>query len=232
MANPSKTLSKRDRKRLKAEQVRQAARRRQQRRTIATTLGGAAVVGLVVVLFSNLIGPNSGAGPIQPSAPSAISVAGQPRSQLLAAGDRVPEFSAPGFRMSSGSTPAIERQRVDWSSYAGSPTVLSIWASWCPHCQAELPVLADAVSRASGVRLVTVVTSIGAHPGPTPSQYLAEHGLTFPVAIDDAGGTLAQALGVQAFPTLYFVDSNGVVRYASEGELPENVLAQQLAKLT
>jgi thioredoxin-like negative regulator of GroEL len=73
---------------------------------------------------------------------------------------------------------------------------------------------------------------VGAQPGPTPNGYLADHGLTFPVAIDDANGTLARALGVQAFPTLYFVDANGKVVYANEGEVRASQLQAQLAKIS
>ncbi len=229
----SSTLSKRDRRRLKVEQERAAERRRQQRRTIATTLVAAVVVAIAVVVFANLLGPDSGAGPIKPSASRDVAVAGPARSEPLAVGDAVPSFSAPGFHMSSGAPDAsIVRDRVDWSTYAGAPTVVSLWASWCPHCQAELPVLSDAVGRTPGVKLVTIVTSIGQHPGPTPSEYLAEHGLTFPVAVDDARGTLARAFGLRAFPTLYFVDSSGKVTYAAEGEIPEDVLSRQLAELS
>jgi thiol-disulfide isomerase/thioredoxin len=232
MAKASSTPSKRDRRRANAEQQRAAERRRQQRRTIATTLIAAVGVAVAVVVFADLLGPDSGAGPITPSAARDVSVAGAPRSAPLDVGDAVPSFSAPGFHMSSSAADAsIVRERVDWSTYRGTPAVVSLWASWCPHCQAELPVLADAVDGAPGVHLVTIVTSIGQHPGPTPSEYLAEHGLTFPVAIDDAGGTLARAFGLRAFPTLYFVDSSGKVTYAAEGEIPEDVLKEQLAKL-
>ena len=231
MAKTSNTPSRRER--MKAEQLRLAERRRQQRRTIATTLGAALVVAVVLVLFSDLLGPDSGAGPITPSAAGDVAVSGPPRSELLAVGDGVPSFSAPGFHMSSlAADAAIVRRRVGWSAYRGSPTVISLWASWCPHCQAELPVLADAVSKTPGVKLVTIVTAIGQHPGPTPSEYLGEHGLTFPVAIDDAAGTLAQAFGLRAFPTLYFVNSSGKVTHASEGEVPEETLRQELAKLS
>jgi thiol-disulfide isomerase/thioredoxin len=233
MANTSNATTKRERKRLKAEQLRAAQRRRDQRRTIGYTVGAVAVLALAVVVIGNTGGGSSGSGPIQPSAATQVSISGGPRSGLLAAGDAVPEFSAPGFRMTaSGDGYTISRAPVDWSDYGGAPTVLSIWASWCPHCQKELPVLSRSVADHPNVKLVTVVTSIGAHPGPTPNEYLADNGLTFPTAIDDARGTLAQGLGVQAFPTLYLVGSDGTVAFAHEGEVPSNVLEQELSQLS
>ena len=233
MAGTSRTPSRRDRRLARAERQRAAERRRQQRRSLGFALAATAIVAVVFVLSSGLLGPDSGAGPIKASAARDVSVAGPARSDPLAVGDEVPSFSAPGFRMvMTGSRARIRRDPFDWATYAGSPTVLSIWASWCPHCQRELPLLADAVAGTPNVRLVTIVTSIGAHPGPTPSQYLAEQDLTFPVAIDDAEGTIAHAFGVEVFPTLYFVDASGAVTYASEGEVSSDVLRQQLERLS
>jgi thiol-disulfide isomerase/thioredoxin len=152
---------------------------------------------------------------------------------MLGEGATIPSFSAPGFHMQpTDGRYALERDRFDWSRYEGAPTVLAIWAPWCPHCQAELPVLSSTVAEYPNVHLVTVVTSIGQHPGPSPDTYLADHGLTFPTAIDDGSGTLARALGVQAFPTLYLVGSDGTIAHAAEGEVPAETLKQELSSLS
>ncbi len=47
-----------------------------------------------------------------------------------------------------------------------------------------------------GVGFVTLVTAVGDRPGPTPEGYMAEHGLSSPVAVDDDQGSIARALGV------------------------------------
>jgi thiol-disulfide isomerase/thioredoxin len=235
MANASHTLPKRERRRIKAEHLRAAQHRREQRRTIGFTLGAIAVIGIVVAVFVSLPGEDaSSGGTIRPSAANQVSISGAPRSSMLSVGDTVPGFSAPGFHMlaRSGGGYTIARAPFDWSTYRGGPVLLSIWAPWCPHCQNELPVLSEAVAKTPNVRLVTVVTMIGAHPGPTPNGYLADHGLTFPVAVDDANGTLAAALGVRAFPTLYLVDSNGTIAFANEGEMSAAQLETELAKLS
>jgi thiol-disulfide isomerase/thioredoxin len=235
MANASHTMTKRERKRVRAEQLRVAQRRREQRRTLAFTLGAVAVIGVAVAVILSLSGGSpTGGGSISPSAARQISISGAPRTSMLSVGATVPDFSAPGFHMQAagGGGYTIARAPFDWGTFKGHPTVLSIWAPWCPHCQNELPVLSEVVANTPNVRLATVVTSVGAHPGPTPNGYLADHGLTFPVAIDDANGTLAGALGVQAFPTLYLVDSSGKVVFANEGEVPASQLRAELAKLS
>jgi thiol-disulfide isomerase/thioredoxin len=222
-------MSKRERRRQRAEQQRAAQRRREQRRTIGYTVGALVVIVVAVAVISGLGGSGS-TGRIRASASGAISVSASPRSSMLAVGDAIPSFSAPGFHMQArGDAYSLERERIDWSGYGGGPSVLTIWAPWCPHCQAELPVLSATVAKYPSVRLVSVATSIGQHPGPSPDEYLADNGLTFPVAIDDESGTLARALGVQAFPTIYVVGSDGRVSYAAEGEVPTGTLQSELA---
>jgi peroxiredoxin len=138
--------------------------------------------------------------------------AAAPRSTPLQTGDAVPDFSAPG--LSGG--------RVTWSEARGTaPAALVIWASWCPHCQRELPVVAKVAPEFPGVRVVTVTTAIGAHPGPSPEAFIKSRGLALPVAVDDAGGAIAGALGVQSYPTVFWIGRDGHVRVVTEGERGE-----------
>ena len=73
------------------------------------------------------------------------------------------------------------------------------------------------------VRLLTVTTSIGRYGGPSPAEFVAR-GPAFPVALDDADNTLARALGVSRYPTVYWVGRDGAVRGVSEGEATEAAL--------
>jgi thiol-disulfide isomerase/thioredoxin len=204
-------------RRARAEALKAAQRRRQYRR-IAYAVTAVAVVAAVVVVMTNA-GNNGG----KPAPTASVHVSGPVRDVPLAKGDAVPSFSAPAL---------VGGGQVDWSTYAGKKVVLSIWAPWCPHCQAELPVLSSVVAGHPDVSLVTIVTAIGQEPGPSPQQYMKDHNLTFPVAVDDANGTLAKALGVQAFPTLYLVNSDGTVSSEKEGEVPTAELQQLIGALT
>jgi thiol-disulfide isomerase/thioredoxin len=143
-----------------------------------------------------------------------VTVAGPPRSAPQEAGERVPDFTA---NLLSGGT-------VRWNSYKGTPTVLALWAPWCPHCQKELPILDGVVRQFPSVKLLTIVTAVGLHPGPTTDGYLRSHNLQLATALDDEIGTLGMALGLQAFPLVYYVDAENVVRQEVVGEAtPEQV---------
>lgn len=61
---------------------------------------------------------------------------------------------------------------------------------------------------------------------------MADNNLVFPVAVDDEAGTIANSLGIQGFPTLYFVASDGTVVQAASGEVEADQLRQIVGSLT
>jgi hypothetical protein len=82
-----------------------------------------------------------------------------------------------------------------------------------------------------GVKVVMIETAMGQEPGPSGEGFFAQHHLTFPSAVDDSKGTLARAFGVQGFPTVYFVGSDGRVVDAFSGEIAASTLAQKFQEL-
>ena len=148
-----------------------------------------------------------------------VSIVGA-TGRFLEPGDVVPSFTAPAL---GGGT-------FTWSDYRTGPVVLAVWAPWCPHCQVELPILSEVVDAAAPLRLVSVVTAIGQAPGPSPQGFMREHGLTFPVAVDDDRGTLGAGLGIQSFPTGYWVRDGLVVR-ATTGETPRGQMQSIIDEL-
>lgn len=213
--------TKRERRRERAEAKAAARRRQQRRRRLGWTLGAAAVVGAIAIGAVAFLGGTGdpGAGPSQRAE---VVVAGPARSEPLARGEAVPAFTAPELR----------RGTVSWESYVGRPTLLAVWAPWCPHCQVELPILDRVMRDHPSMGFVTLVTAVGDRPGPTPEAYMRDHGLAFPVAVDDDAGTISDALGVPGFPMLYFVDSDGTVRFAVSGEVDEATLVEALSRLS
>jgi peroxiredoxin len=201
---------------------RRETERRQRQRRLMLIGGGVLAVALVVGSFA-LSGGNgndgaTGGTSLAPAGAVTIDRASGPQLQV---GDTVPSFTAP---MLGGGT-------MTWDDYLGTPTVLSIWAPWCPHCQVELPRLSAGVDAHPGVQMVSVTTAIGQQPGPTPEEYMASKGLTFPVGVDDENLTILKGMGVQSFPTTYYVDPSGKVVNVTLGEVPADQLQQILDEL-
>ena len=213
------TKSSRTDERLRRQKAeRRAAKRRAERlRSLGYGFGAVVLVVAAVVILNS-----SGHGNGRPAPPGSVRVSGAPRSELLAEGTPVPAFSAPG----------LVGGAVDWSGYEGSPAVLAIWASWCTHCQAELPRLASVMESYPTVKLLSITTYVGERPGPSPAQFMKDAGLTFPVALDDANHTLANAFGIQGFPTIYFVNSDGAIMRVLDGEVDDATLRTLIGELS
>ena len=228
-------VTKRERQRAAAEGRAIVRKKQARRRSLAYGLGAVALFAVVLLALRAFMGQSDsgGAAAIVPSRPGEVTTSGPARVEPIGRGQVVPSFAAPGFRVVTDpetGDATVRRQGVSWSS--GEPTVVSIWAPWCPHCQVELPVLARVARDHPDVAFLTIVTSIGDSPGPDPGAFMADHGITMPTAIDDAQGTLAAAFGIQGFPTLYFVGSDGAVSQMAEGEVDEEALARIVDSLT
>ena len=200
-------------KQLQRQAAARAARRRRLLGSAVAVLFAAGLIGMGV-----LVAGGSG----EPAASDQVTVEGPARAAPLQVGEAIPDFTAPGI---AGGT-------IEWSVHAGeAPILLAVWAPWCPHCQVEMPILADVAKDYPGVHVMTVVTSIGDQPGPEPLDFMQDHAISFETAVDDGDETIMRALGVQGFPAMYAVDTNGVVVQAWSGEVGEQGLRDAFEQL-
>ena len=111
---------------------------------------------------------------------------------------------------------------------AGKPLVVNLWATWCPPCVREMPVLAAAQAAETGVGFAFV------NQGEAPERvgsFLAERRLALDNVLLDPPGALARAVGSRAMPTTLFYDARGQLRDTHLGALSEATLAAKLARL-
>lgn len=130
--------------------------------------------------------------------------------------------------------PSLSGITLDGTSFssaelAGKPALINVWASWCPPCVSEHPLLLDTARRHAGeLQMVGVLyqdTADGAR------NFESRYGDGGWPDVDDASGRIAVTLGVTAPPETFFVDADGVVRYRHVGPLTAEVLDEQLAAL-
>jgi thiol-disulfide isomerase/thioredoxin len=95
--------------------------------------------------------------------------------------------------------------------------VVNVWASWCPPCIEELPLL-NKVSR----ELEGEVDFIGINLEDDPTkalQLMQDFGILYPSVIDQSGDTRAQ-LTIPGPPVTFFVTAEGVVAGRWDGAIP------------
>ena len=109
---------------------------------------------------------------------------------------------------------------------AGGPLVVNFWATWCPPCVAELPML-DAFGKTHATRGWTVLGLAVDQPS-SVRRFLASRPVGFPVGMAGLQGTdLSRALGNTqgSLPFTVVFAANGNVLHRKIGQLTETDLS-------
>ena len=110
----------------------------------------------------------------------------------------------------------------------GKPMVVNLWASWCPPCRREMPVLAAAQQRETGVRFVFANQGENAA---TVQRYLSASRLDLANVLLDRDTKLGFVAGSGMLPITLFYDASGQLVASRRGELSAASLASNLNQL-
>jgi thiol-disulfide isomerase/thioredoxin len=157
--------------------------------------------------------------------PSAVFYQISAKTQGLDLGQRAPELSG----LDNG-TPVqlsdLDGQVVTLASLKGHPVWINFWATWCPPCQRETPVLRDTFKAHQTEGLVLLAIDVQ-EPADSVRQYATKYGLTYRVGLD-VTGAIFRAYRIYGLPSQYFIDRDGVIRGRYFGPLTPDLAEQQL----
>jgi len=116
-------------------------------------------------------------------------------------------------------------QSVQLRDYQGGPLVINLWATWCPPCRREMPVLQKAQHERQDVTFLFVNQAESLQ---SVSTFLMTQGLNLNNVLFDGSGQMAQSVGSMALPTSLFYNAEGRLLGTHLGELSEASLARAL----
>jgi thiol-disulfide isomerase/thioredoxin len=123
---------------------------------------------------------------------------------------------------------SLEGRPVSLADFAGKPTVVNLWATWCPPCRREMPALQQAQATNPDVNIVFVNQG---EEAATIAAFLDRQGLSLSNVLVDPQSSTGAALGHSALPTTLFFDAHGRLAGTRIGELSQATLTQRLASL-
>ena len=167
-------------------------------RVVSATIAGVAFAGLLALMGWGMLTREPLTG----------------RSGITRVGQPAPDLTLPVLDA---------EEELTLSDYRGKPVVLNVWASWCPPCRIELPLL----ERGSNQYADAGVQFIGLHIQDTEAAALStvrRFGLTYP-NVRDARGLSAVDWGVVGLPVTFFIDRDGFVVRRAVGALTSEKLA-------
>jgi thiol-disulfide isomerase/thioredoxin len=122
----------------------------------------------------------------------------------------------------------IDGRSVALAQLAGKPVVVNLWATWCPPCRREMPVLGAAQKRHPEVQFVFANQGERAD---TVRYYLSQQAFQLDYVLLDTNQEFSRLLGSGALPTTLFFDAGGRLVEQRMGELSAATLTQKLQLL-
>jgi cytochrome c biogenesis protein CcmG, thiol:disulfide interchange protein DsbE len=187
---------------------------------------GVAIALLVVVALVIAIVASGGDDGDGGDGGGGASVQGE-QQPVVIDGTPLPELAA-GDDAAIGMTPPT----LQGASFDGSPLeiipggtdkMVVFLAHWCPHCNAEVPVLVEWQEKGrvpEGLDVIGVATaSDESAPNYPPSKWLEGLGWPWPALADSSENEAAQAYGVNVFPFFVIVGEDGTVKGRFSGEM-------------
>jgi thiol-disulfide isomerase/thioredoxin len=187
----------------------------------------AGLAGLAIGLAANRSESPRAIKVLRPAAHSASSASASPgaSSARLAASDaktaergdeaHVVRFAAHPQPMPAFLVNDLDGKPVSSAAWKGKVVFINFWATWCPPCRAEIPILIDLENRYKD-RLQIVGVSVDDGDPADVKRFAKEAGINYPIVMADRA-IVTEYGGVPALPTLFVVNPDGKVVQKHEG---------------
>jgi cytochrome c biogenesis protein CcmG, thiol:disulfide interchange protein DsbE len=114
----------------------------------------------------------------------------------------------------------LDGQPITLAALRGKVVWLNFFASWCPPCQQETPILRSLSDTYRDRGLAVVGISVQETTPIDVSAYAHRYRLRYTIGFDGSGHVLRQ-YKVFALPTQFFIDVNGVIQQVVAGPVDE-----------
>ena len=121
--------------------------------------------------------------------------------------------------------PAVEKH---FAANKGKVTLVMFWATWCPACKTELPVLEQLRAKYPADKLDIMAISVDDTEA-AMTGYLKSRPTTLDVYLSKAD--VGSEFGIKSIPALYILDKEGQVAFNSSGVYPLDMLDNVISQL-
>ena len=127
----------------------------------------------------------------------------------------------PAFKLASLTEPEKFYTEQDW---LGGITIVNFWATWCPPCRQEHPVLVK-IAQDYPVRILGVNYKDQTE---NAFMWLQDFGNPYQMTLADPNGRMGIDWGVIAIPETFLVDAQGMIRYKHAGPITTKIWEEEI----
>jgi thiol-disulfide isomerase/thioredoxin len=137
---------------------------------------------------------------------SALFLAAAAHAAPLAVGDLPPPELGYGW----------DGDKISLSAYQGKAVIVTFWATWCPYCLKELPILENVQNKAGKDQMAVIAVNTESHAVfRKASRVMREH-MHLDLA-NDVSGEAQKAFGVKSLPWMVIIGRDGRVLAVHHG---------------
>jgi thiol-disulfide isomerase/thioredoxin len=123
----------------------------------------------------------------------------------------------------------LKGENVALSDFLGKPVMVNFWATWCPPCRKEMPIIQEFAAANQGELIVLAVNA--GEDKATVQNFVENQSFPNLNFLLDPTNSVAVLYGVPGYPTSLFIDAEGLLRTGHIGELDETLLINYLTMI-
>ncbi len=136
---------------------------------------------------------------------------------------------APKTPLPQASFLTLNGEAMQPSALAGRPLVINLWATWCPPCRREMPMMAEVAAQTDHATFVFVNQGEGREAIET---YLTAENIALDTVLLDSLGQFGMTYAVPGLPATLFIGADGLLSSVHMGEISKEALVDGIARLT
>jgi peroxiredoxin len=119
---------------------------------------------------------------------------------------------------------------IDSSSFEGKVLLLTFFATWCPPCVEEVPVLVDLHKKLSSAGFSVVGLSVDQQGAAVVARFVEKRKINYPVLLAESKTTMDFG-GVYGIPVAFLVNKSGNVVKKYTGYVKHTILEKDIRSL-
>ena len=114
--------------------------------------------------------------------------------------------------------------------FAGKPTVINFFATWCPPCREEIPGFVEVYNRHKGKGFELIGISLDKDTRGNLPGFIMNNKIDYRILFGDLKTTRAYG-GVSSIPTTFFVGKDGQIKNVHVGYIDKDSFDREVQKL-
>ncbi len=139
-------------------------------------------------------------------------------------------FARQGFKAPNFTLTTLTGETISLDALLGKVVILNIWTTWCTFCETEMPAFQTAFDtfRVQNEVVILAVNSTNQDNLESVQKFSDRKGLKFQIPLD-MDGKVTRLYQVNALPTTFFIDRQGIIQDIVIGGPLSNAMIQSRA---